>query len=500
VTAPTIEQARSVLPTLNADGTRRWIKPRPSPGRFLTRRRVVAYLLICLFAVTPFLKVGGKPLVLLDVMAREFTFFGKTFYPTDTLLLALLLVSVFVTIFLFTALFGRVWCGWACPQTVYMEFLYRPIERFFEGTPGRVKKGFLQGSGAGTFLKYAVFFVISLHLAHTFLSWFVGVDRLWAWSHQSPFEHPGGFLIVLAVTALMMLDFCYFREQICIVACPYGRFQSALLDRSSLIVTYDPQRGEPRGKVGKATKARTDVALPVVAEFRQAVRPIPTDAPGPVEARTTGDCVDCGLCVATCPTGIDIRNGLQMECISCTQCIDACDAVMTKLHRPRGLIRYASQAAIEGETRKVFRPRVVIYPAILAIVLGAFVIALSSKGAADITVLRGLGRPYTQLDSGEVSNSLRVKVRNRAGADRSYTIDAAGLDGARVMLEAELAPLTPGSAATFPVAVIAPAESFQSGPRDVTIRVTDSAGYSKDTTIRLMGPTDPAPGAKEPLR
>jgi len=486
MTAPgtTIEQAGGALTTLNADGTRRWLRPRPSAGRFLTRRRIVAYALICLFAVTPFIKLGEKPVILLDVVAREFTFFGKTFYPTDTLLLALLLVSVFVTIFLFTALFGRVWCGWACPQTVYMEFLYRPIERFFEGTPGRVKKGLLQGTGLGKFLKFVVFFAISLHLAHTFLSWFVGVDRLWAWSHRSPLDHPGGFLIVLAVTALMMFDFCYFREQVCIVACPYGRFQSALLDRSSLIVTYDPRRGEPRGKPGKGAHAKSDIALPVIAGLNSAAHA--SDA-----ERGAGDCVDCHLCVTTCPTGIDIRNGLQMECINCAQCIDACDAVMTKLHRPRGLIRYSSQAAIEGEVaapRRLFRPRVIIYPVVLGIVLTAFVVVLAHKGAADITVLRGVGRPFSVLDTGEVSNSVRIKVRNRADRDRSYAIEVANLEGARVVVEGNPLTLRPGAAATISAAVIAPAACFTRGAREVSLRVTDSDGYSKNTIFRLMGP------------
>ena len=469
-----------VLSTLNADGSRRWLRPRPSPGRFLTRRRIVAWGLIALFTVTPFLRLHGKPIILLDVVAREFTLFGKTFFPTDTLLLALLLVTVFVTIFLFTALFGRVWCGWACPQTVYMEFIFRPIERFFEGTPGRVKKGFLQGSGAGKLLKYVAYFVISLHLAHTFLSWFVGTDRLWTWSQRSPFEHPAGFLIVLVVTGLMMFDFCYFREQTCIVACPYGRFQSALLDRNSLLVTYDRNRGEPRGKPGKGRPAT--VSLPIVTEFRETA-PGSAAAPAP-----SGDCVDCGLCVTTCPTGIDIRNGVQMECINCTQCIDACDAVMTKLSRPRGLIRYSSQAAMEGEGKKLLRPRVLVYPALLTVLVTAFLVVLSTKGNADITILRGQGRPFSTLDSGEIANPVRVKIRNRDSVDRSYTIHASGFEGARVIFESEPPTLKPGAVVTIPASLIAPASAFTRGGRDVEVRIADSGGFSKTVKYRLMGP------------
>lgn len=325
-----------VLATLNDDGSRRWLKPRVSPGRFLSRRRAVAYGLILLFTAIPYIQVGGRPLVLLDLPARRFTIFGVTFLPTDTVLLALFMVSVFVGVFLLTALLGRVWCGWACPQTVYMEFVYRPIERLLEGSPGRRRKGVLAESGVGKVLKFGAFLVVSLFLAHTFLAYFVGVERLAHWVTRSPLEHPSGFLIVAAVTGLMLFDFGYFREQMCLVACPYGRFQSALLDRSSLIVSYDRKRGEPRG--------RKTVSLPLV------------DGAG--SAR--GDCVDCGLCVATCPTGIDIREGLQMECVHCAQCIDACDAVMTKLGMPRGLIRYSSQDAIEGKQARFLRPRVVI--------------------------------------------------------------------------------------------------------------------------------------------
>jgi cytochrome c oxidase accessory protein FixG len=448
---PTIE-GRSVLSTLNDDGTRRWIRPRLSLGRFLTARRVVAYGLILIFTAAPYLRADGQPLFLLDVTARRFTVFGHTFLPTDTLLLALMLVGVFVAIFLATALLGRVWCGWACPQTVYMEFVYRPIERLFEGAPGRTGKGLIRGTALAKPLKFFAYLAVSMFLAHTFLAWFVGVDRLLEWVQGSPAKHPVGFAVMAATTGLMLFDFGFFREQMCLVTCPYGRFQSVMLDRDSLIVSYDATRGEPRGKAGT----------------------------------TTGDCVDCRLCVATCPTGIDIRNGLQMECIACTQCIDACDAVMTRLERPTGLIRYSSQAAMAGERRRIIRPRIVLYPLILLAVSVAWVLTFRSQGLADITVLRGMGRPFVQLAGGEVSNPVRIKIVNRGGAAATFEI-AGATPGLRIVSESPTLTLEPGSNRTVPAELILPGSAFDRGSRDVQVRI--SAGeFSRTVVYRMLGP------------
>jgi cytochrome c oxidase accessory protein FixG len=458
-----------VLPTLNDDGSRRWIKPRPSPGRFLTRRRVVAYLLIAVFTVLPFLKMGGNPLILLNVPARRFHIFGHTFLPTDTLLLALLMVGTFVTIFFVTAMFGRVWCGWACPQTVYMEFVFRPIERLFHGTPGRAKKGPLAGP-AGKFLRPVVYLLVCLWLSHTFLAYFVGVDQLRVWVTRSPFDHPVSFLIIAFVTVLMMFDFLYFREQMCLVACPYGRFQSVMLDRNSLIVGYDVNRGEPRGKPkGKASQGK-DVSLAVLAG----------------ESAKAGDCVDCHMCVATCPTGIDIRKGLQMECIGCAQCIDACDAVMDKLHRPRGLIGYTTQTRLAKEKPKFIRPRVLIYPSILVVIATAFFALLLTQAPANVSVLRGFGKPYDVLPSGEISNHARVKIFNREDVARAYTV---AIDAKEMSVVGEENPIIvpAGQYKTVPIQVVAPASAFGTGKAGVQVLVSTD-GFSTRRVLTLMGP------------
>ena len=324
---PILKAEGRVLSTLESDGSRRWLTPRLAKGRFLARRQVVAYALIAIYAILPFLTINGRPAVQLDLWNARFALFGFEFRPTDLELLAVFGLMTFLSIFLATALFGRVWCGWACPQTVYMEHVFRPLERLFTGTAGRGGKPTKAVAGWRTPLMYLVFLLICWHLANTFLAYFVGVEALnrWIWS-EPPWRHPGAFALVLFVTALMMFDFCYWREQLCIIGCPYGRFQSVLLDRSSLVVGYDTVRGEQRGR-GKER-----------------------------EAKGLGDCVDCSMCVHVCPTGIDIRDGLQLECVNCTQCIDACDAVMDKIGRPRGLIRYSSQAAFEGGASKLVRP------------------------------------------------------------------------------------------------------------------------------------------------
>jgi cytochrome c oxidase accessory protein FixG len=449
-----------VLPTLNVDGTRRWLRPRLSPGRFLRRRRAVAWALIGLFALMPHVRVRGAPAVLLDVVHRRFTLFGATFYPTDTGLLMLLLVGVFLGIFLLTAVAGRVWCGWACPQTVYMEFVYRPLERLIERGAAAVARK----AGWRVAFKAAAYAVVSMALAHTFLAYFVGVEALARWVRSSPVEHPSAFLVMAGTTALMLVDFAYFREQVCMVACPYGRLQSVLLDRRSLIVAYDARRGEPRGKLGQAA----------------------------------GDCIDCGACVITCPTGIDIREGLQMECIHCAQCIDACDAIMDRVGRPRGLVRYGSRDEMAGAPRRLLRPRTVLYPGLIVCVWGALAWGLAHRPAAEVTVLRAAGSPFSVLASGEVSNQIRIRIDNRGAVERRYEIALAETGGLRLIAPENPLVIGGGQHATTTVFVIADRTSFERGERVFHFRIADGEGFEIRPAYRLLGPA-PAPDT-EPRR
>lgn len=450
-----------VLPTMNEDGSRRWLRPKPAPGAHWRRRRAVAYALMLVFFAIPSLRMGGKPLILLDLPRREFTLFGTTFLPTETLLLMLLLVSIVIGVFLLTALFGRVWCGWACPQTVYMEFLFRPLERLIEG--GRSGSLALDRSRQHfhprRLLKYAVYLALALFLAHTFLAYFVGTEQLAVWVRRSPAQHPTSFLVMLATTALIFFDFAYFREQTCLVACPYGRWQSVLLDRQSLIVAYDRRRGEPR--------------------LRGKVRP-----------QGAGDCIDCGACVLTCPTGIDIRDGLQMECIHCTQCADACDAVMEKIAKPRGLIRYSSQDALDGERVRLLRPRVVLYPAALALFLGLFAYNLERREPAEVTLLRGIGAPFSEEPDGRIANQVRIKVTNRSSADREYRITTAGAEQGTVVAPVNPLPVARGATETTSLFVLLPRDAFHDGEHHIVVRVDDGHGFSSEAPYRLVGPEE----------
>ncbi len=461
-----------VLATLNADGSRRWIRPKPSSGAFWRRRRTVAYGLMVLFVAIPHLRLAGKPLMLLDLPRREFTLFGTTFLPTDTLLLMLLGISVLIGIFLLTALLGRVWCGWACPQTVYMEFLFRPIERLVEGgwNQSRVldRKG--QHLHPRRLLKYAIYAVIAAVLGNTFLAYFVGTAALAGWVQQSPYDHPTPFIVMAVTTALVFLDFTWFREQTCLVACPYGRLQSVLLDKHSLIVAYDDSRGEPRG-------------MPKHAEAGTAF----------------GDCVDCGACVLTCPTGIDIRDGLQMECIHCTQCADACDAVMAKVGKPSGLVRFSSKDALAGHGRHILRPRVVLYPLAFALFFGAFLVVLDTRPMADVTLLGAIGDPFTREPDGSVVNQVRIRITNRTADARTYRVDLADADDARVVAPEFPLTVNAGKTASTSVFVMIPSGAFShEDERRVRFHVSDDVAFRAEFPWRLRGPDERAGREERP--
>ncbi|MBF0199217.1 MAG: cytochrome c oxidase accessory protein CcoG [Planctomycetes bacterium] len=445
-----------VLTTLNVDGSRRWLNPKLYPGRFFKLRLGIALALILIYLIVPFIKINQKPLLLLDVVSRKFTIFGKVFLPTDTLLLSLLMVGGILTIFLMTAIFGRVWCGYACPQTVYMEFIFRPLDRLFDAKKGLGK----QLGGFAAILKFLSFLLIALILAHIFLSYFVSPHELVQWISMSPWQHPSAFLIVAFTTIAIMFDFGYFREQTCLIACPYGRLQSVLVDRHSSIISYDYKRGEPR----KGTK----------------------------NAEGEGDCVNCQKCVVTCPTGIDIREGLKMECIACTQCVDACDSTMDKVGKPRGLIRYASQASIDGEKVKFLRPRIIIYPLILAIIASVFVSLLLNKENTDIKLLRGMGMPFMQLQEERISNSLRIKITNRSDKEQQYTLSFQAF-AEELSLSVENNPITvkAGESLTVPFLVICKNAFFQNqDSRVIQIDVNSDNDYSESFAYKLFGPAN----------
>jgi cytochrome c oxidase accessory protein FixG len=444
-----------VLSTLNQDGTRRWIRPKLAHGRFLTRRRVIAYALIAAFVLLPRIHIGGRPAVLIDLVTREIDVFGTVFRPTDGFVLALFGFVVVLAVFLLTALWGRVWCGWGCPQTVYLEHVFRPIERLLEGSRGQRATWWRRTA------KWTAFAGLSFALSNVFLAYFVGTARLEQWVFESPMQHPVGFAIVLGVSALMLFDFGWFREQMCTIACPYGRLQSVLLDKQSLIVGYDAARGEPRAKPKKK--------LPVV------------------DAAKAGDCVDCGACVAVCPTGIDIRAGLQMECIGCTQCIDACDSIMDKVGRKRGLIRYTSQDELAGKPRKVLRVRTILYPALLAVAAAGLVLAITTKAGTEVWVERVQGTSFVELPDGNISSQARIKLENETDTKHTYHLSLVQSPNATLRSQAAFE-LKPHKSLEIPVFIDVPRTSFEAGKRRVHIRIDDSTGFERVVTLTLLGP------------
>lgn len=448
-----------LLATMDAKGRRRWLTPVLSPGAWWHRRVVVAWLLIAIYAVTPFLTWGGLPLTQFDIPGRRLIFFGTVLRPTDTVPLALLTLAVFVSIFLLTAVLGRVWCGWACPQTVYLEFVFRPLERLFLGARGSARR---KAPGPVRIaLLAACYLLVSAHLANTFVAWFVGASPLTDWIFQSPKHHPAAFATFALVTVGMLFLFGFFREQLCSLVCPYGRFQSVLLDRRSLIVGYDAPRGEPRGRRGT----------------------------------TTGDCVDCSMCVRTCPTGIDIRRGLQLECVQCTQCIDACDAVMTRLGRPTGLIRYGSQDDLERTPPRGTRARIIVYPILLTALVAALIVSLALRTPIALTQLRVQQQRFA-VEGSTVRTPLRLRVDNRTGRDLSLVLDAAAPD-------ALAHPVTVHVAANDSVdaeaTAISRSDQFKDGRRTVTLLATGD-GIEHSVPVTVLGPLvlDPVGHAASP--
>jgi len=369
--------------------------------------------------------------------------------------LMLLMLSIFVGIVLATALVGRAWCGWGCPQTVYMEFLFRPIERLFEGPRENQLRIDKQGGSARRILKNAVYLLLAFGLANVFLAYFVGTEALRHWVLEAPTDHVGGFSVVLVTTGLVFFDFAYFREQMCTVICPYARIQSVLLDPKSLLIGYDERRGEPRSK-GKAKTAGH------------------------------GDCIDCQACVVACPTGIDIRQGLQLECIACGQCADACDSIMERIKKPSGLIRYSSQKALEtGVATSKLRPRVVIYALVLAGAVGALLLVGRARPSAEVTILRGLGAPFS-VTGDDVVNQLRLKVTNRSDKPRNFSVTVVDFPQAKLVaaeLPLRLAPSDQGTASFF---VMTPRSALH-GSRHVQLRVGDATS-AELVSYTLLGP------------
>ena len=378
---------------------RQWIYPKLIKGKLYQYRNITSWVLLALLFSGPFLRINGEQLILLNILERKFVFFGVVFWPQDFYLFVVAMLIFLVFIVLFTAVFGRVWCGWACPQTIFMEMVFRKIEVLIEGdaikqrkldaSPLTFEKAFKKG------LKHSIFLFISFFIANTFLAYIISTEKLLEIIRQPVSQHVTGFIAIVIFTLLFYIVFAYVREIVCTVICPYGRLQGVLLDKQSMIVGYDYQRGEPRGKISKG------------------------------QGHLHGDCVDCNLCVQVCPTGIDIREGTQLECINCTACIDACDMVMTKVNRPIRLIGFKSEEEITtGKPFKVSK-RLYAYSAILLVMITALATLLIRRTDVETTLLRAAGTLYQLREDGTVSNLYNAEIINKTNHNIDLKIVAA---------------------------------------------------------------------------
>jgi len=366
---------------MNERGGRRWVYAKKPSGKWYTRRTIFSWFVLAFLVGVPFIRINGEPLVLLDITGRKFIIFGAIFWAQDTFILALLMLSFVLFVVLFTVTFGRLWCGWACPQTIFLEMVFRKIEYLIEGD---YKKRYKLDNGPWTTekiikkaAKHSIFIVIAIAMTNTFLLWFIGTDK-WVQLISEPIsEHLKGFIIMLLISGVFYWIYSFFREQICTMVCPYGRMQGVLLDSNSVVVTYDYKRGEPRGP------------------------------------KNTGDCIDCHQCVSVCPTGIDIRNGTQLECINCTACIDQCNKIMQITKKSPGLIRYDSENGIKNGHKTIWNARNRAYSVVLVLLFSFFVYTLLTRPALETTILRTPGLLYQENSDNTISNVYNIKIVNK---------------------------------------------------------------------------------------
>ncbi len=424
---------------------REWIYAKKPGGKWFNRRQWVGSALLVFFVAAPLIKIAGEPLLLFNIIERKFVLFGSVFWPQDLHIFVFGMLIALVCIVLFTAIYGRVWCGWACPQTIFMELVFRRIEFLIEGdwlqqkkldkAPNTTSKYTRKG------LKHAVFLLISFVISILFLAYIIGIDALWKIMTDPISQHLGGFVAIVLFTLVFYGVFAYLREIVCTTICPYGRLQSVLMDDKSVTIAYDHRRGEPRGHRKKGTE--------------QAV----------------GDCVDCNLCVQVCPTGIDIRNGLQMECVSCTACIDACDAVMEKLDRPTQLIGFYSVSEIEGETDTgKSNTRAIAYTVVLAALVAVFGWLVFSRSQVDGTLLRARGSTYQLLDDGTVTNLYSLELINKTSNDIPFTLEVLD-ENMTIRMVNPLDRLKAGATAQMTFFLISPQQSVNTYKTNVKIGV-----------------------------
>jgi len=455
---------RDRLATISEEGKRVWVYPKKPKGKLYNKRGIVAYLLLIFVFAAPFVKIRGDQMLLFNIIERKFVIFGVIFWPQDFYLFVLSMITLIVFTVLFTVIYGRLFCGWVCPQTIFMEFVYRQVEYLVEGNNSQQRKLDERGWDFDKIwrksLKHLIFFAISILTITTFLAYILGSDPLLKILTEGPSLHWAGFVGLLAFSAAHYFVFAKFREQVCIIVCPYGRLQGVLLDHNSIQVSYDYKRGEPRGKHN------------------------------PLEERQNagkGDCIDCGSCEIVCPTGIDIRNGSQLECINCTACMDACNAVMHRINKPKGLIRYASERTIaEGSPLKV-NARVIFYSVILTGLLLLVAYLFSVRTDVEATVLRMSGSMYQEYDSVHYSNIYTIQVVNKTRKELPVRLELVKPEGDIKMMGDSLI-VRKGQLGTANFLVVVRKDQIKTSDTKVIFRVLSGDREIQKVKSTFVGP------------
>lgn len=497
------ETYRDKIATVDEAGKRVWIYPKKPQGPYTNARTFLSWgLLVFLFGM-PFLKVNGEPLLLFNVLERKFILFGITFMPQDFHLFVLAMLTFIVFIVLFTVIWGRLFCGWVCPQTIFMEMVFRKIEYAIEGDANAQRK--LNAAPWTTdkiikkVSKQAIFFAIAVLVANTFLAYIIGIDQVIRIATEPLSLHWPGFLAMLLFSGAFYFVFSYLREQVCVAICPYGRLQGVMLDRNSIVVAYDFVRGEPRGKLKKERKSKPGASP--LASIKGEVETATVEAPAGYSAKKAsngnpaeemkaelGDCIDCKLCVQVCPTGIDIRNGTQLECVNCTACIDACDEVMVKVNRPKGLIRYDSYNGIVEGRKKLFTPRVIAYTVVLAILIVVNIVLLAARTDVETLLLRTPGVLPQKVDETHVSNLYNYQVINKTNEEFKVEFRLAESTKGRIQLVGETPTAHAGKVAEGALFIILDNDALEGHKTEVELEVYSNGVLIDKASTNFLRP------------
>jgi len=444
--------------TFSKEGKRVWLFPKMPKGKLYNIRRVIAWTLLAFFYLAPFLKFRGEPLIFLNFLDRKFVLFGNTFYPQDFHLLVLAIIALVVFIVLFTVIYGRIFCGWVCPQTVFLEFLYRPIEYLIDGDSEKQMELAQQETDAlkvlKRILKHGIYLLISFFTILTFVAYVIGTGEVGKLLDGWPAEGSGALMVVLVFTGLHYFVFAWFREQVCSMVCPYGRLQGVMLDVNTILVAYDYKRGEPRGKGANGIK---------------------------------GDCINCYSCVAVCPTGIDIRNGTQLECINCTACIDACNSVMKRVRKPGGLIRFASEKSISEGKQIRFNARVIAYSVVLVALLSVITYLFTVRGEVESIVIRAPGTMFQEYGPDKLSNLYDLQMVNKTNSEVGVNLKLLSPEG-EIILMGDSLRVEKGEVAKRNLLIVLKKTTLKSSDTQVQIGVFDHGKMIQKLSTTFVGP------------